>query len=328
MSMRPLILLSRSFFRILRRARHLTPSNRRSASARVRVRVAFHAFWPGFNLRSFHAAHPYLKLKYDLVECRRRPDVHFLSVFAGGRTQRDVRAIPLPGDGRPTVFYTGERVSDDAGRFDWSISFDQRDDERSLYLPGWVSDLTRLGVTPYVLIRRSARPLPRSLEREPCAYVFRNPVPLREAFFDALCAHMPIVSPGRSRNNHSPIGRSVADKLAFLRRFRFNLAFENEFFPGYLTEKIAHSFVAGSVPIYCGDPLVERTFSPAAFVHVRGEPGFASAIDRIVAIEADPARLDSMRREAPLLDNVMPDYATHDCAMAFFERIFDDAVAR
>ena len=35
-----------------------------------------------------------------------------------------------------------------------------------------------------------------------------------------------------------------------------------------------------------------------------------------------------MQAAASLLDNRLPDYATHDYAMAFFERIFDDAVRR
>lgn len=316
--------------RVLRRGMRRFVTDRRGFGSRyapVRVRVAFRDIWPGFSLRSLLAAHPYLRLKYDLVECRRRPDVHFVGVHGAHGPIRDAAKIPLPGDGRPVVFYTGERVSPGPGRFDWSISYDESS-ARNLYLPGWVRALNRLGLTPWSLIRRTARRPEPAHPRRPCAYVFRNRVPRREAFFDRLARRMEIVSPSVSRNNHPPIGRVHADKLAFLRRFRFDVAFENEPFPGFLTEKIADAFIAGCVPIYRGDPHVERTFSLAAFIHVRGESDYEEAVERILAIDGDPARLEAVRNEAPLVDNRLPDYATNDYAMAFFERIFDGAVGR
>ena len=301
----------------------------RHAFAPIPVRVAFHGFWPGFSLKGFNAAHPYLKLKYQLVECRRDPDVHFVSVFRpSGRKWRDASRIPVPRDGATTVYYTGEQVAPDMSRFHWSMSYDNGRSGTNLYLPGWVRHLNRLGLTPYSLLRSRAGALREAQPRRPCAYVVRNRTPLRECFFDILSRRMEIASPGRSRNNHPAIGPAAAEKLAFLRNFRFNLAFENERFPGYLTEKIADAFIAGCVPIYWGDPLVEKAFSPDAFIHVQDESGFGEAIERILAVEADPRLLTSMQAAAPLLDNRLPDYATHDYAMAFFERIFDDAVRR
>ena len=320
--------LPRALYGSARRLRLRAAGAAARTYAPVRVRIAFHGFWPGFSLDSFITTHPYLRLKYEVVECRRRPHVRFVSVFLpGGGRCRDASRIAIPADGRPTVFYTGERVSPHGGRFDWSISHDESSaDRRNLYLPGWVRRLNRLGVTPYGLLRRDGGALRPPGERAACAYVFRNRVALREAFFDRLAPRMEIVSPGRSRNNHPAIGPSMGDKLAFLRHFRFNIAFENEQFPRYLTEKISDAFAAGCVPVYCGDPLVERTFAPDAFIHVWGEPDFDRAIARIVALERDPSMLESMHRAAPLVDNRVPDYATHDYAMAFFERIFDDSV--
>ena len=326
--MRTVSTRSRAMAGALRRILTSDRTNRRRGYGRIPVRVAFHGFWPRFSLQSFSAAHPYLKLKYELIECSRRPDLHFISVFrTAGPARRDAGGIPLPGDGQPTVFYTGERVSADLDRFDWSISYDESRDGRALYLPGWVRHLNRLGVTPYGLIRRNGVPRRQRGERRPCAYLFHNRTRLREAFFDALSLRMEVVSPGRSHNNHPPVGRSAPEKLAFLRHFRFNVAFENERFAGYLTEKMADAFAAGCVPIYYGDPHVEGTFSPAAFVHVRGEPDFGRAIERVMALERDPLLFEAARHEAPLLDNRLPDYATHGYAMEFLERIFDDAVS-
>ena len=316
--------------RALRRGMRRFVTDRRGFSSRhapVPVRVAFRDFWPGFSLASFHAAHPYLKLKYELIACRRRPDVHFVSVFSPAGVVRNPAPLAVPRDGRPTVFYTGERVAADLRRFDWSISFDESSG-RNLYLPEWVRHLNRLGLTPSSLVRRNARPAAARSARSGCAYIFRHRVPRREAFFDRLAARMEVVSPGDSRNNYWRIVQTPAQKAAFLRHFRFNIAFENEPFPGYLTEKIADAFIAGCVPIYHGDPHVERTFSPAAFIHVRGESDYEEAVERILALDGNPTLLGKMQNAAPLVDNRLPEYATHDYAMAFFERIFDSAVRR
>lgn len=37
-----------------------------------------------------------------------------------------------------------------------------------------------------------------------------------------------------------------------MRRYKFTIAFENQSYPGYVTEKIADALMAGTVPIYWG----------------------------------------------------------------------------
>lgn len=61
----------------------------------------------------------------------------------------------------------------------------------------------------------------------------------------------------------------MPDKAAFLRRFRFDLAFENSASPGYVTEKIIEPLQAGCIPIYWGAPDVARDFNPRRIVHAR-----------------------------------------------------------
>lgn len=49
----------------------------------------------------------------------------------------------------------------------------------------------------------------------------------------------------------------VADKLAYLKNYRFALAYENmQQEPGYITEKIFDTFSAGCVPVYYGAPNI------------------------------------------------------------------------
>lgn len=52
-------------------------------------------------------------------------------------------------------------------------------------------------------------------------------------------------------------------KLCVMRRFKFAAAFENDVTPGYVTEKLLHALIAGTVPIYAGTGDVRRIL-PAA----------------------------------------------------------------
>jgi hypothetical protein len=105
-----------------------------------------------------------------------------------------------------------------------------------------------------------------------CAFVFANPVPYREEFCRALSRYKPVDAPGRSMNNMSgidPVPGKLdwSAKVAFLRRYKFVIAFENSSWPGYNTEKLIHPIEADSLPIYWGDPEIGRSFNTARFIN-------------------------------------------------------------
>lgn len=58
-------------------------------------------------------------------------------------------------------------------------------------------------------------------------------------------------------------------KTDTLSRYKFTLCFENAIFPGYLTEKIFDALMAGSVPVYLGDPEVNKIIPENAFIDAR-----------------------------------------------------------
>ena len=59
------------------------------------------------------------------------------------------------------------------------------------------------------------------------------------------------------------------DKKRTIANYKFALYFENTVYHGYLTEKIIDCFVAGVIPIYFGDPMVERIIPPEIFIDMR-----------------------------------------------------------
>ena len=62
---------------------------------------------------------------------------------------------------------------------------------------------------------------------------------------------------------------AVEDKYKKLSEYNFALAFENCELPGYITDKIFDCFYAGTVPIYLGDPDVEKYIPKDCFIDMR-----------------------------------------------------------
>lgn len=62
----------------------------------------------------------------------------------------------------------------------------------------------------------------------------------------------------------------IEDKYEKLSQYKFALAIENCELPGYITDKIFDCFYVGTVPIYLGDPYVEKYIPKNCFIDMRG----------------------------------------------------------
>lgn len=116
-----------------------------------------------------------------------------------------------------------------------------------------------------------------------CNFVYSNmKARQRIRFFHLLSRYKPVQSGGRFMNN---IGGAVADKRAFQSTHKFSIAFENESYPHYCTEKIVDAFAARTVPIYLGDPYVTRDFNPQAFINGHDFKSLNALVDYVKAVD-------------------------------------------
>ena len=60
-------------------------------------------------------------------------------------------------------------------------------------------------------------------------------------------------------------GENTENKSLFIRNSKFNIACENESYPGYTTEKILEAFLAGCIPVYWGNPEIALEFNEKAY---------------------------------------------------------------
>ncbi len=85
------------------------------------------------------------------------------------------------------------------------------------------------------------------------------------------------------------IGKSCIDKLGTMSGYKFSLVIENGRYPGYLTEKMIHCFVAGTIPIYLGAPEIKSLVPKEAFIDLAewGKVNWSELVRQIDSIQAD-----------------------------------------
>lgn len=169
--------------------------------------------------------------------------------------------------------------------FDYAVGFDNLSfGDRYLRLPLFAAYGT------FRQLCEQARPTPDECaalaRREFCSFVVSNEDgdPARLEFFRKLSKYKPVASGGKLFNN---VGGRVADKLAFISRYKFNIAFENSVVPGYTTEKVMEALAARSVPIYYGNPRIEDDFNPLCMVRVATRDDMERAIEEIIRLDRD-----------------------------------------
>ena len=107
---------------------------------------------------------------------------------------------------------------------------------------------------------------------------------------------------------HNNVGGCVRNKIKFLKSYKFSLAMENTKADGYVTEKIIDAFLAGNIPIYYGDYMIEEYINPKAFILIKGEKDMMEKIEYIKKIDNDDELYKSILREKVLInDNIKED---------------------
>ena len=177
--------------------------------------------------------------------------------------------LPLAG-GPVRVGYFCENMLPDMSICEWAFGIPLEEEVRD---PRYMR-LEWHGVDPAELVKR---PQPTPLEQLRaksgfCNFLFSNHVPYRERFFRELSRYKHVDAPGSSMNNMPSIDAGATTgfwetKRNFLGRYKFTVAFENDVSPGYHTEKILDPMLAGSLPIYYGDPRIAAHLDPLSCVN-------------------------------------------------------------
>ena len=305
---------------------------------RQQVRVAFALFWPGFTSDTFRDLFPQVHEKYDVVPSA-TPNVVFYSVF----THPFQRLHPRHPDAMPTldpgnyirVFLTGENVIPVMERCEFAISFaPDLHHPNHLRLPLWVYENRSWGYRPEQLIKDRQTDWAKIADEKTkfCNYVYSYPVKGRDEVFGALGAYKHVDAAGRCSNNMNgwTVPREpnrLAGKLEFFKRYKFTLAMENAIWPGYMTEKLVDPMYVNSIPVYIGDPKARESFNPESYIDVTSFDSIRQMLEFVAEVDNSRDLYLKMLAAPFYRNNTVPEYAREDRILAFFDRIFEAALA-
>jgi hypothetical protein len=86
-------------------------------------------------------------------------------------------------------------------------------------------------------------------------------------------------------------------KVDFQKKYKFTIAFENSSSIGYTTEKIVHALAADTIPIYWGNPEVEREFNPKRIINCHDFDNIEQIIKRVFEIDENDTKFQEVLRE-------------------------------
>ena len=274
-----------------------------TVAATSELRVAFCDMWdqfqPEYNffllLLSWVGEQNGVRVRHDAVA----PNLVFFGPLSKGAESR------YPGV--PKVFFTGENAPANAHADTFlNLGYQYQTGEGYIRLPLWVTELNWFGADPVKMVNPKPIAMKDAMRVDPalldtkakfCAFVATNPNnPNRNAAFQILNQWRGVDAGGRLFCNlpSGPIpaglggGGGEQAKVDFYKQYKFALTFENSSGPGYTTEKLFHAKVAGCVPIYWGDPFVDRDFDPKGFVNVNQVSTPADLIKAVQTVAEDP----------------------------------------
>ncbi len=258
------------------------------------LKIDFCDFWKGFN-KEDNLLINLLKHHFS-VEISQEPDILFYSCYGFNNLAYKCYKI----------FYTGENVRPNYLDCDFSLSFDYDNyNNRNIRLPlyRWRGDLENLikPKEPRVIFEEKANFC--------CMLVSNANGKERNEFYEMLSNYKKVDSGGSYKNN---IGGRVADKDAFIKSYKFVLSFENASFKGYTSEKLIEPFLANSIAVYWGNPLVANDFNSKSFINVHQYESFDKVIEEIIRLDKDDNAYLAYLEQPYFKNNHIPDELQYD----------------
>jgi hypothetical protein len=277
--------------------------------------IDFVDFWPGFDkcnnfVISALKDEP-INSSILVTSVFPSPWTKILENLVGGRSNLK-RNPAVTGESARSIWYTGENLRPPvSSNYDAFISFDQDTYRgKNFYFPLLYVDL--LFASPETVNRRGVvlneveqLTLPRAQKNTrkkfACAFL-SNPEPTRLRAIEELrkFGTVDVFGPYSKR--------PVASKYEVARDYKYCLAFENDLYPGYVTEKLLDAYLCGTVPLYWGSLGREPHINRQSFVNSCDFDSLEHFAEYVGGIKADEydlvfsqPLLKSVPSKAPLI---------------------------
>lgn len=271
------------------------------------IKINFCDFWGHFDKTNNYFYN--LLSKHFAVEISDQPD--FLIYSCYGREHLKYSCY--------RILFNGENQRINWNACDYALSFEYLNDERHLRFANWM-----LYADPALLIgpKKKAEDILKG-KAGFCSFVVSNQRSKKRInFFEKLSKYKKVDSGGKHLNN---IGAPVTDKLEFIKKYKFNIAFENSVYPGYTTEKLFEPMLVNTIPVYWGNQLVGNDFNTASFINYNDFGSDEAVIEKIIELDNNDDLYLSMMKQDWYKDNRLPECANDEVLANWFEKIFSQA---
>ncbi len=275
----------------------------------MEIKINFTDFWPGF-IREDNYFYNLLSKEYTVV-ISDDPELIFFSCYGEEYLKYDCIRI----------FYSAENMRPDLTGCDFAMTFDYMDDARHYRLPLYALYIEQKKKMHDLLTVKSEEQSLASWNSKTkfcCMVVSNGLAKKRIDFFHALSKYKKVDSGGRYLNN---VGGPVDDKMSFIRDYKFVIAFENSSSPGYTTEKILEPMLAGSIPVYWGNPLIGEDFNDKSFLNYDDLGSGEQLIESMLAMESDSTKAVAMLSQPKFPNNELPPCIREENVLAFLKKI-------
>lgn len=145
----------------------------------------------------------------------------------------------------------------------------------------------------------------KEVRKKFCSFVCAGEVKgtARRDFVNLLSQYKNVDCSGKYLNNMPngdilPRGVNGSGKVEHNKQYRFAIAFENENFYGYVTEKICDVFKSGCIPIYWGTNYVINDFNPKCFINANDFSSLEELVEYVIKVDNDKELYNSYFKES------------------------------
>ena len=248
------------------------------------LKIGFVDFWAEWNDEDFIT--PILKKHFNVIVDQNNPNVLFHSIFGGMKEAYKYKC--------KKILFIGENYRSKHFNSDYSISFDLPN-ETNFRLPLWQAYLLLRPELKNQLFNKTKH----TQFKRFCSFTVSNPSnTARNNIFDQLSIYRKVNSYGKVRMNdfglkkesQGKYWRDAKYKFFLDNTHKFSITYENTSYPYYCTEKIMDAFLAGSIPIYWGDPKVAEDWNEKAFINMNNtNMKWPVWVDEIKKLDQDEA---------------------------------------
>ncbi len=216
-----------------------------------------------------------------------------------------------------SIFFTGENERPPFGDWDCYLSFDSNSyGGKNAYLPLWwitSSDLIRPTVSPYLGRPITIDEMLKTREvnfkqrKKFCVAFIGKAYPFRMQAIAALSSIGKVdVYGGIARN----AGKKAAlEKFETSQQYKYVFSFENDLFPGYVTEKAFEAWATGAIPLYWGADSAGY-LNQRALLNLESFKNLEAYVERVGEVASDAHTWNSIASQPilarrPNLDEVL-----------------------